>query len=184
MTMTRASLVQRAWLKNQAVSGAADIPLARYDVLEPQARAIMAQKIAVDPSERIRAQLRKDFSLSVASGVVSLTTVMTASEPLIDQALDRALITSTDSSYPWQYMDYTLLTLERPAFGLIYYGVKSGNLHATDTTGVLGSLTTTATCNCGYVPLAATLSGDLTLEELAVASLAELAMSGGVAQAA
>lgn len=175
MAMSRTSLIDRAWLRNQS-RGAAAVPLARYDVLEPQSRTLMAQKIANDPSERVRNQLKKDFSLTVTLGVASLTASVTASEPMLDHALDKATVTSSDSTQPWQYLpDYSMLTLDRSTFGMIFFTVKNGSLICTDTLGALSSLTTTATASCNYVPLAATLSGNLDLEELAISTLADLA---------
>lgn len=175
MIMTRQSLIDRAWLRNQS-GPAANVPYARYDALEPQARAIMAAQIAADPSERVRNQLKKDFALTVTLGVASLTASVTASEPMLDNTLDRAVITSADSDEAWQYLpSYPELTLDRPTFGMIYFTVKNGSLIAKDTNGDLGVLSTTATCSANYIPLAATFSGNLDLEEAAIRALANLA---------
>lgn len=139
----------------------------------------MAERIAADKDERVRNQLKKDFALTVTLGVADLSTFLVASEPMLDQALDKAIITSADATEPWQYLpDYSLLVLDRPTFGMVYFTVKNGSLLCTDTTGALSTLTTSATCSCGYVPLAATLSGNANLEELTIAMLADLAAMG------
>lgn len=183
MSLSRTSLCDRAWLKNQS-GPAAQIPLARYDAMVNQAMAIMAQAIASDPSERVRNQLKKDFLITVSSGVGSLTTALTASEPMLEQAINQATVTSADSSFPWQYIPtYEVLSLSRPTYGLIYFSIKNGSLVPTDTDGVLGSLSTTATVSANYVPLPATLSGNLDLEEQGIATLAKL-VSGMESQVA
>lgn len=182
MTMSRISLVERAWLKNQNGS-AASIPLARYDAMVSQAMAEMAQEIANDPNERIRNQLKKDFTVTVTLGVGSLTASLTASEPMMDQSIHQATITSAESSQPWQYIPtFEVLSLSRPTYGLIYFTIKNGSIVATDLNGDLSALSTSATVSINYVPLPASLSGNLGLEEMAIATLARMA-AGMEAQA-
>jgi hypothetical protein len=90
--------------------------------------------------------------------------------------LIKAKITSADSTQAWQPLpDYMQLSLERPTFGMIYFTVDGTSLIATDTSGVLSALTTTATANTYFVPLPATLSGNLQLEEMAIEELSNLA---------
>jgi hypothetical protein len=174
MSLSRTSLCDRAWLKNQS-GPAASIPLARYDAHVSQAMAIVGEMIAASPNERTRNQLKKDFTIAVTSGVGDLTTSTTASEPMLDNALNQATITSADSSFPWQYIPtYEVLSLSRPTYGLIYFSVKNGNLVATDADGALGSLSTSATASCNFVPLPSSLSGSLDLEELGISTLAKL----------
>lgn len=174
MSLSRTSLCDRAWLLNQN-GPAAHVPLARYDAMVNQAMTLLGEEIANSPVERMRNQLKKDFSITVTSGVGSLTTALTASEPMLDQAINQATITSADSSFPWQYIPtYEVLSLSRPTYGLIYFSVKNGNLVCTDTDGVLGSLSTTATASANYVPLPSSLSGMLDLEDRAITILAKL----------
>lgn len=172
--MSRASLVDRAYLKNQG-GPAANIPLARYDAMVNQAMTLLGEEVANSPVERIRNQLKKDFSITVTSGVGSLITALTASEPMLDQAISQATVTSADSSFPWQYIPtYEVLSLERPTYGLVYFTVKNGSIICKDTDDVLGALTTTVTASANFVPLPSTLSGYLDLEERAIAILATL----------
>lgn len=174
MTMSRTSLCDRAWLKNQT-GPAASVPLARYDAMVSQAMAGLGQLIAEHKDERVRNQLKKNFTITVTNGVGDLTTAKSASEPMLDHALNQATITSTDSEQPWQYFPaYELLALKRPAYGLVNYTVRNGNIECTDLNGDLNTLDTTATVSCNCVPLPATLSGKLDLEELAVSTLAKL----------
>jgi len=177
--MSRTSLVDRAYLRNQSVGGpAAAIPYARYDVLAPQALTILAREVAGD---EMRADLlRKDFNLTVTSGTASLTTSLTANEPMLLGSLWLAKITSADSTYPWQYLpDFASLALSRTPYGLIYFTVEGTGLQCTDTTGAISSLSTTATANASFVPLAASLSGILDLEEAAINVLVTLAIGAG-----
>jgi|SRR5882724_3345916 len=179
MTISRASLCDRSYLRNQSLGGApASVPYARYDALAPQAMAVLARRVAADKD--MADLLRKDFSLTVASGTASLTTPLTASEPLMIQFLQFAKITSADSNQPWQYLhDFTLLSLSRPTFGLIFFTVEGSSLQCTDTTGATGSLSTTATANSSFIPLVATISGIGDLEEQSVQILAEMASGIG-----
>ena len=173
MTLSRTSLVDRAYLRN--LSRGVTVPHGRYDAMVSQALEQMADNYANDPDERVRAQLRKDFNLGFAAGSGSLTPLITASEPFLDHAISTATITSSDSGYPWQYLpSYEELTLRRPTFGLIFYTVKSGNVVATDTGGSLGTLNTTATVSGNYVPQPSSISGNLDLEESAINALADL----------
>jgi hypothetical protein len=181
MTISRQSLVDRAYIR--LTEKGYQCSFLRLDAMVQGAMTSMAMKVAVSPDEQLRNELRKDFSLSVGSGVASLTASLIATEPMIGSALQRAMITSADSSFPWQFIDYTILTLERPAFGLIYFGVKGTSLFCSDTTGVLGALTTTATANASYVPLVATISGKADLEELAIQELVSMGMNDAKAAA-
>lgn len=184
MTLSRTSLVDRAYLKNQS-GPSAQIPYARYDAMVNQAMAVVGQLVAANPDERVRNQLKKDFSITVTSGVGSLTTAKSASEPMLDHALNQATITSADSDQPWQYIPtYEQLSLSRPTYGLIYFSVKNGSLVCTDTNGDLAALNTTATASCNFVPLPATLSGLLDLEELSVSTLARMVAGSEVQNAA
>lgn len=175
MTISRQSLCDLAYLRNQSLGGTpASVPYARYDALAPQAMAALARRVAADKD--MADLLGKDFSLTVASGTAALTTFLTASEPLMLQFLQFAKITSADSNQPWQYLyDFTLLSLSRPTFGLIFYTIEGSSLQCTDTTGATGSLTTSATANASYIPLVASLSGIGDLEEMAVSILSQIA---------
>lgn len=170
MTISRTSLVDRAYLRN--LSRGVQTPYARYDSLVSQAMSSLARKVAESGSDL----LKKDFSLGVSSGTYSLTTHLTASEPLLLGFLLKAKITSSDSSQPWQPLpDFAQLSLERPTFGMIYFTVNGTSVIAADTNGALSSLTTTATARTYFVPLPATLSGNLQLEEMAIEELSILA---------
>lgn len=174
MTMSRQSLCDRAWLKNQT-GPAASVPLARYDAMVSQAMAVMAQLVAANPNERVRNQLKKNFTVTVTNGIGSLTVATTAAEPMLDHTLNQATITSADSAQPWQYIPtYEVLSLNRPAYGLIYFTVRNGNIECSDLNGDLGVLDTSATLSANFVPLPETISGMLDLEELAIATLAKV----------
>lgn len=178
MSLSRQSLVDRAYLRNQSLGGTvAAVPYARYDPLVPQAMTRLAKMVADSPMERLRNQLKKDFTVTVTSGAGSLTTPLTASEPLLDNAIDKATVTSADSDYAWQYLPtYELLTLQRPISGLVYFTVIGSSLKCTDpSSGAVASLSTTATLSANYIPLPATLSGYADLETMSIEVLAQMA---------
>lgn len=123
--------------------------------------------------------LKKDISLSVAGGFVSLSTFLEDSEPILLEFVKLARITSSDAVEQWQYVgDYGIFTLTRPSLGMVYFTISGNDLYAS--TDV--PLTTTANARTSYVPLASTLSGNLDLEEQAIKTLAQ--MMAGVPDAA
>lgn len=171
--MSRTSLVDRAYLRNQNTPAAA-IPYARYDAMVNQAMSLLAQEVAANQSQL----LQKDFSVTISSGLGSLTTSLTASEPMLLLSAPLAPIsdiTSSDATQPWQYLPgLDQIYLDRPTFGMVFYTVNGSDLIATDTTGALSSLSTTAVCHTYFVPLPASLSGTPQLEEWGIKSLADL----------
>jgi len=159
MAMSRQSLVDRAYLR-------APLPTIKYDSLVPQAMTLLAREVAADPL--LQDSLSKDFSLTITGGAASLTSALTATEPMLIQFLPQAQITSSDSVLPWQFIpDLSQLDLDRPDLGLVYFTITGSNLLASVSS-------TTATANASFVPLPATLSGNLDLEERAIRTLVAL----------
>lgn len=129
--------------------GEAQIAGPEIEGVLPQALRALARQVAYSPNREL---LRKDFSVSVASGTGDLTTALTASEPLLLECIDHAAIYGTSDTTPWQYLpDRVQLGLKRPSM-FVYFTVDKSTLRTRNTDGSLTSLTTTATVTSNYVP--------------------------------
>jgi hypothetical protein len=110
----------------------------------PTALSMLAKKVAESKEPSYCQLLKKDFSVTVTSGTGSLTTPLTASEPLLVEYLPQATV-STAGGVKLHYLpDRTQLELDRPKL-LIWYTVDNSTLRTKNTDGSLSSLNTTVT---------------------------------------
>lgn len=119
----------------------------------PTALNRFGEKIANDPRTDIRNLLRKNFSVTITSGVGDLSTALTGAEPLIINEIMAGNSYVTNGTQPCQHLpDRTQLGLTRPNF-FIYYCIDSSNIRTRNTDGSLSSLNTTLTITGNYAPL-------------------------------
>lgn len=124
----------------------------------------------------VRELLRKDFAITVTTGVGPLTTPITAAEPLLlDYARGYLVYNAADTRYPYSYVaDKGSLLADRP-YGLGYFTISGTSLLVVTS---LGSRTPTATytLNGPYVPTLALLPS--LLDDDLVDVLVELVKNG------
>jgi hypothetical protein len=105
-----------------------------------------------------RELLRADYSISVVSGVGSLSTALTSATPLKSQFANGWSVYASDSTFPYGYCaNKESLLLDRPT-SVGWFAVDGSSLLVVDS---LGSRTPTATytvrgnfiCNIGTVPI-------------------------------
>lgn len=133
----------------------------------PSVLQTLANRVADKTIDRpaIRELLRKDFSLSVASGTVALTTPLTAAEPLLLEFARGWIVTCATDTTLSRAMAYSYVA-DKASFqhdkplGIGIFTVDGTNLLVMTTTGVR---TTTATyvLHGNYVPTLALLPGSL-----------------------
>lgn len=160
--MTSANVLARikARLGLEDVEPRSDV---EFNILQhiPTALQNLAEKIARDPRPDIRNLLRKDFSVTVTSGIGSLTTALTASEPLLINEIKAGNLFVTSGTTPCQWLpDRTQLGLTRPNF-FIWYTVDLSTIRTRNTDGLLTSLNTTITLSGNYVPLLSSVPATL-----------------------
>jgi hypothetical protein len=95
--------------------------------------------------------LRTDFSVTVSSGTGSLTTALTASEPLLAKFLPMAYVVTSTGVQLHYLPDRTQLGLSRSNI-LPYYCNDKGTIRTRNTDGSLTSLSTTLTITGQYSP--------------------------------
>lgn len=95
--------------------------------------------------------LRKDFSVTVTSGTGSLTTALTAAEPLLAKFLPMAYVVTSTGVQLHYLPDRTQLGLGRPMM-IPYYTNDEGTIRTRNTDGSLTSLSTTLTITAQYSP--------------------------------
>jgi hypothetical protein len=168
------------WVLERLGSTEQELPKPRIVSFIPSALQALANKVA-DPQGKtrqgVRELLRKDFSVSVTSGVGALTTPLTASEPLLLEFARGYLVYNTaDTRYPYSYCaDKGSLLDDRP-LGLGYFTINGTDLLVVTS---VGSRTPTATytVRAPYVPTLALLPGTLDDDFLGV--LTEFVKNGG-----
>lgn len=180
MSMTSQQLIERATKRFPQV----DLELrSRLYVLIPDALKSLGYQVMNSNDPMVKQKLIKDFTVTASAGTASLTTPLTASEPMILESLKSATMTHSTSDYPFQHLfDRQSLVLDRPSFGLIYDWVNGNTLRTRDTDGSLTALSGTVTISANYVPILTTVSGDQTLEEMLVEELVRVASTGIGAQ--
>jgi hypothetical protein len=134
--------IERAMLKAGAPDPGPDGEAMLQDALQAYCR-----EAAQDPHRRHL--VAKDFSITVTSGVGSLTTHRTASEPLIDEGWPFATVTISGETSCW-LPDKASLQMGRPKIKR-YHTVAGDSLLVRNTDGSLTSFTGTATANVAAV---------------------------------
>jgi hypothetical protein len=121
----------------------------------------VAIKVAESKDESVRAQLQKDFSITLTTGKAPIATMLSAAEPaLLKYPLVR--VEHTSLSYPLLPVPSLLQLQIKPIsqdFG--YYTLKSGQVHTKDTSGSLTALTGNLSVTAQYVPTLALLPNPL-----------------------
>ena len=126
----------------------------------PTALSMLAERVAKSTEPSYSQLLKKDFAVTVTNGTGSLTTPLTASEPLLVEYLPQA-IAVTSSGVRLHYLpDRTQLELDRPRL-FIWYTVDNSTLRTKNTDGSLTSLSTTVTITANYVPTLASVPDNL-----------------------
>lgn len=145
MALDNDALAARAKLllssRGEDVSG---LHLYRLISLIPNAK----RKLAV---MRRGENFRKDFTLTITAGVVSLTAHLSAAEPLILDLLKWADIRSTGSTHKWQWTgNRSTLSLQPSVTDLIHFTVEGISLYT-------NAVDATATCKTTFEPSLATV---------------------------
>lgn len=118
--------------------------------------------VVVAASETDRQLLRKDYSITITSGVGSFAAAMATTEPPLIEAIPTAYLVITSGASPMQYLpDRAQLTLTRPLGFFIYWSYDEGNLRTRNTDGSLTSLSTTVTATMQYIPLISSVPSQL-----------------------
>lgn len=145
-----------------------ETPLAYPADLEgliPKVLERTAEMVAVHPNPNVRQLLRKDFSISIASGVGSLASAFADAEPPLLSALPLAYMVTTAGDLMHNLPDRVQLGLTRPVGFFIYWTNDNSTLRTRNKDGSLTSLTTTVTGTTQYVPAITSVNGK-ELEEI------------------
>jgi hypothetical protein len=130
----------------------------------PTALSLLANKVAKSNEPSYSQLLKKDFTVTVTSGTGSLTTPLTASEPILVEYLPQAIAVTANGVKLHYLPDRTQLELERPRL-LMWYTVDNSTLRTKNTDGSLLSLSTTVTITANYTPTIANVP-DLLSDDL------------------
>lgn len=134
------------------------------EAIIPSALSQFASQVANDSRPHMRELLRKDFSVTVTSGIGDLSTHLAASEPLIIENVPSAYLLVSSGLTPMQSLpDRVQLGLTRTT-AVIWYTIDGSTLRTRNTDGSLTTLTTTVTLTGNYVPTIAHLPDQLTDE--------------------
>jgi hypothetical protein len=130
----------------------------------PTALTMLAKQVAESKEPSVCQLLKKDFTVTVTGGTGSLTTPLTASEPILLEYLPQALAFTSNGLQLHYLPDRVQLNLERSNL-FIWYTVDNSTLRTKNTDGNLSTLATTVTITANYVPLIASVS-DLLSDDL------------------
>lgn len=167
MTITALSIAEKIKSRLREYGDGRSFYGPEVDPALQEALTRVGHKVALNPDPNVRALLQKDFTLTLSSGIVDLTTHVTASEPMLIEYIRKGTLTHSSSSYPLQWLpDKASLSLSRPT-DFIYYCVDGLTLR-TLANNSLTSLTGTINARVNHVPLITTISTKPSLEDLLV----------------
>lgn len=116
---------------------------------------VLAEKVAYDTTPERRQTLVTEYSASIVSGTITLSSLTHADGNPLLGALGVAEIISAGSVFPWvRKPDRMHMALERSSYNLIYYCVSDGKIHTTATDA-------TATIRANRVPTIASVPAEL-----------------------
>lgn len=158
------------------------LPKPRIVSFLPSIMQTLANRIADHTINRpsVRELLRKDFSVSVASGTVSLTTPLTAAEPLLEEFARGWIVTSVSDLTLGRAMAYSFC-VDKASFqqdkpkGIGYFLADGSSLYVMTTQGVR-TPTATYVIHGSYVPIITNLP--VSLEDDALNVGVELLRAG------
>lgn len=118
----------------------------------PTALSLLGKRTAESKQSSIPQLLKKEFTVTVAAGVGSVTTALTADEPLLPEYLPQALAYTSDGVLLHFLPDRVQLGLERSKL-VMWYTVDSSTFRTKDRSGSENSLNTTVTITANFTPL-------------------------------
>ncbi len=148
MALTTLTAINRA-IERLGEGAAPVIEPADAQALIPDALKRFAELVA--QNAELAPLLRKDFSVSVSSGMGSLTTALTDSEPLLARFLPMAYVVTSAGVQLHYLPDRTQLGLERPRM-IPYYTNDAGTIRTRNTDGSLTSMNESLTVTGQYSP--------------------------------
>lgn len=118
-----------------------------------------AEAVAGNSNPNTRQLLRKDFTITITSGVGSLATAFADAEPPLLSALPSAYMVTSGGAIMQNLPDRQQLSLTRPQGFYIYWTNDNATIRTRNTDNSLTSLSTTVTGTVNYVPAITSING-------------------------
>lgn len=118
-----------------------------------------AEVVAGSESPNVRQLLRKDFSITIASGTGSFAAALADAEPPLLRALPMAYMVTSAGDVMQNLPDRQQLGLTRPIGFFVYWVLDNATIRTKNKDGSLTSLSTTVTGTVNYVPIITSITG-------------------------